>query len=315
MGRFQLNLHHVISFYFLAKEQSFSRAAERLAITQPAVTQHVRGLETQFGTKLIILRKQRVHLTKAGEELFAYAEELFNQAVLTENFLKNYHFNNLAIGMAGGLTFFLTNLIDHFKEIYPSIKVTIREGFSKSLIEELLNYQHDICFTGILAPYSSKLRSYRVDSDEQMVFVAGPKNPLFGKAPAKWEQLASQPLIIQSEGSAGREFVRFEFKKRGLKPTIGAEVSNIELAKELAKQNKGVALLFAPNVCREVDRGELKIIRVEDGEIRMGGFYVVTNRKVKISPTVESFLTSIKEYFNSNFHDLPVDYQPEAWSR
>jgi len=89
MGRFQLNLHHVISFYFLAKEQSFSRAAERLAITQPAVTQHVRGLETQFGTKLIILKKQRVHLTKAGEELFAYAEELFNQAVLTENFLKN----------------------------------------------------------------------------------------------------------------------------------------------------------------------------------------------------------------------------------
>lgn len=315
MGRFQLNLHHIISFYCLAKEQSFSRAAERLAITQPAVTQHVRGLEIQFGLKLIVMKKQRVQLTKAGEKLVAYAEELFNQAVLTENFLKNYHLNNLAIGIAGGLTFFLTNLIDHFKEIHPSIKVTIRERSSKHLVEELVNYQHDICFIGILSPYSRKLRSFRIDSDEQMVFVASPKNSLCGDVPAKWDQLASQPLIIQSEGSAGREIVRYEFKKRGLKPTIGTEVSNIELAKELARQNKGVALLFGPNVRREVDSGDLKIIRVEDGEIKMGGFYVVTNREVQNSPSVNSFLATTKEYFSHNFHELSDDYKPEAWMR
>lgn len=314
MGRFQLNLHHVISFYCLAKEQSFSRAAERLGISQPAVSQHIRGLEIQFGVKLINLKKQRIHLTKAGEKLIGYAEELFNQAVLTENFLKNYHFNNISIGIAGGLTYFLTNFIDHYKEMYPSIKVSIREGSSKSLVEELLNYQHDICFTGVLAPYAKKLRSFRIDSDEQMVFVASPKNPLYGDAPAKWEQLATYPLIIQSEGSAGREIVRYEFIKRGLRPTIGTEVSNIELAKELAKQDKGVALLFEPNVCREVDRGELKIIRVEDGEIRMGGFYVVTNREEQISHAVKSCLATIKEYFNNKLHELPDNYQPEVWN-
>lgn len=314
MGRFQLNLHHVISFYCLAKEQSFSRAAERLAISQPAVSQHVRGLEIQFGVKLINLKKQRIHLTKAGEELIGYAEELYNQAVLTENFLKNYHFNNLSIGIAGGLTFFLTNLIDHFKELYPSIKVSIRDGSSKSLVEELLNYQHDICFTGILKPYGKKLRIFRIDSDEQMVFVASPKTSLYGDTPATWEQLATYPLIIQSEGSAGREIVRHEFLKRGLKPTIGTEVSNIELAKELAKQDKGVALLFQPNVHREVGRGELKIIRVEDGEIRMGGFYVVTNREAQISHAVKSCLSTIKEYFDDKFHELPADYKAEAWN-
>ena len=313
MGRFQLNLHHVISFYCLAKEQSFSRAAERLAISQPAVSQHVRGLEIQFGVKLINLKKQRIHLTKAGEKLIEYAEELFNQAVLTENFLKNYHFDNLSIGIAGGLTYFLTDLIDHFKAMHPSIKVSIREGSSKSLVEELLNYQHDVCFTGVLSPYSKKLRSFRIESDEQMVFVSNPKNPLYGDAPAKWEQLATYPLIIQSEGSAGREIVRHEFIKRGLKPTIGTEVSNIELAKELARQDKGVALLFEPNVRREVDRGDLKIIRVEDGEIRMGGFYVVINREVQISQALKFCLTTTKEYFNNKCHELPADHKPEDW--
>lgn len=313
MGRFQLNLHHIISFYCLAKEQSFSRAAERLAITQPAVTQHVRGLEMQFGVKLITLKKQRVRLTEAGDKLVAYAEELFNQAVLTENFLKNYHRNHLAIGIAGGLTFYLTSLIDHFKETCPSVKVTIREGSSKSLVEELLNYQHDICFTGVIARYHNKVRSFRIDSDEQMVFVSSPINPLYGDAPATWEQLAACPLIIQSEGSAGRGLVRYEFKKRGLTPIIGMEVSNIELAKEMAKQNKGIALLFGPNVRREVDRGELKIIRLEDGEIRMGSFYVVTNREAQTPPAVRSFLATIKQYFSNNFHELPADYKPEAW--
>ena len=261
----------------------------------------------QFGIKLINLKKQRIHLTKAGEELLAYAEELFNNAVLTENFLKNYHFNNLSIGIANGLTFFLTNLIDHFKELYPSIKVSIREGSSQSLIEELLNYQHHICIIGILSPHSKKLRKYRIDSDEQMVFVASPHYPLSGDALAKWSQLVSHPLIIQSEGSAARAIVLDEFKKRGLKPMIGTEVSNIELAKELAKQNKGVALLFEPNIRREVDRGELKIIQVEDGEIRLGAIYVVTNREERLPSSIESFLEMIKEFFDHNFYELPVD--------
>ncbi len=75
MSRFQLNLHHVISFYFLAKEQSFSRAAEKLSMTQPAITQHVHGLEVQFGVKLVNMKKKRVTLTRAGERLLLYAEE------------------------------------------------------------------------------------------------------------------------------------------------------------------------------------------------------------------------------------------------
>ena len=89
----------------------------------------------------------------------------------------------------------------------------------------------------------------------------------------------------------------------------------IELAKELAKQDKGVALLFQPNVRREVDRGELKIIPVEDGEIRMGGFYVAINRKVQVFHALKSCLATIKEYFNNKCHELSADYKPEPWER
>ncbi|MEJ2715792.1 MAG: LysR family transcriptional regulator, partial [Deltaproteobacteria bacterium] len=172
MGRFQLNLHHVISFYFLAKEQSFRRAAEKLAVTHPAITQHVHGLEVQFGVKLVNVKKKRVQLTRAGERLLLYAEELLHQAVMTENFLKSYRFNNLALGIASPLMFYFTGLIDKFKELHPSIRLSVREGPSMRLVEELLDFKHDVCLIGVLFPYNKRIRLFRLPCDDPLVFIA-----------------------------------------------------------------------------------------------------------------------------------------------
>ena len=312
MGRFQLNLNHMLSFYWLAKEKSFSKAAEMLAITQPAVTQHVRGLEIQFGVKLIALRKKRVHLTKAGERLFAYAEELYNHAVLTENFLKNYHSNNISIGISSPLLPYLTSLIDHYREIYPTVRVTIREGSSQPLMDELLDHKHDVTIHGVMSPYNRRLRCFRIDSDEKMVFVSGVNFPLPDEPLLRWDQLASLPLIIRSEGSAARAIVRHEFNKRGLSPKIGMEVSNVTLVKELARQNKGVALMFEPNIRQEVARGELKVIRIEGEEIRVGAIDILTNREERLPSAVQSFLNMIRKQFGNNFHELSIEQQEET---
>jgi DNA-binding transcriptional LysR family regulator len=305
MGRFQLNLHHVISFYFLAKEKSFSRAAEKLSITQPAITQHVHGLEVQFGVKLVNMKKKRVSLTRAGERLFLYAEELLNQAVMTENFLKSYRFNNLSIGIASPLMVYLTALIDKFKELHPSIRVSIREGPSGAMVQELLDFKQDICFIGVLYPYSERLRLFRAPLDERLLLVASPEYPLPVDKPTKWAELISHPLIIQSEGSASRAIILHHFKKRELQPLIGAEVNNIELGKELARQKKGVALMFEPNIREEVARGGLRIVELEGGDIRMGAIDVLVNREERFSPAAEAFMLVAKEHFNGNLHEMP----------
>ncbi|MDR3568654.1 MAG: LysR family transcriptional regulator [Syntrophobacteraceae bacterium] len=304
MGNFQLNLHHVISFYFVAKEQSFSRAAELLSITQPAVTQHIRFMETQFAVKLVNIKKKRVNLTKAGERLLPYAEELFNQSVLTENFLKGYRYNHISIGIASPLVFFFTALIDHFKELYPSVRVTIRDGSSRPMVEELLDFRIDICIIGILFPYNDRLRLFRIPVDEQLFLVAAPDYPLLPDTPVKWSQLASHPLIIQSEGSASRAILLNHFKKRGINPLIGAEVNNVELAKQLARQKKGIAFMFEANIREEVEAGRLRVIPTEDGNIRMGGIDVLVNKEERLSPTVESLLAVIREHFKGCLHEM-----------
>lgn len=304
MGRFQLNLHHVISFYFLAKEQSFSRAAEKLSITQPAITQHVHGLEVQFGVKLVNVKKKRVQLTKAGERLLGYAEDLLNQAMMTENFLKSYRFNNLCIGIASPLMMYLTALIDKFKELHPSIRVSIREGPSTAMVEELLDFKQDICLIGVLAP-CERLRLYRIPVDERLVFVASPEYPLPADQPIRWAELISHPLIIQSEGSASRAIILHHFEKRGLQPLIGAEINNSELAKRLARQKKGVALMFEPNIKEEITSGDLRVVELEGGDIKMGSIDVLVNKEVWLSPAVEAFLLVTKVHFGGNLHEIP----------
>ncbi len=94
------------------------------------------------------------------------------------------------------------------------------------------------------------------------------------------------------------------FKKRGLKPLIGVETDNIQFMKELARQKTGVALMYEPNVREEVARGDMKIIGVEDGEIKLGGIDILMHRE-NASPAARSFFTLIKEHFEGIIQEVP----------
>jgi len=301
----QVNLQHLISFYFVAREGSYSSASDKLYITEPAVNQQIRALELRYGVKLVYVKKKRAHLTRAGERLFVYAEELFNKVMVIDNFLKSYKVTTLHIGISATLMFYLVGIIDKFKELYPAVQVTMRQATSSILVEELTNFRHDICLVGSMPRIDENLRVLRVPGVEQMVFVASPDHPLASGIMVTWEDLTCYPLIIQHEGSCAREIVRLHFKSRRLKPLVGAEIDNIECAKGLARQKKGIALMFLPNVREEVAQGLLKIIPVVDGVIKLG-IDILTNRKISLSPLVEAFLNIIREHFNIEILDLNI---------
>ena len=296
----QINVQQLISFYFVATEKSFSVASEKLFITQPAVTQQIRGLEEKFGVKLINVKRKRVYLTKAGERLVSYAEEIINHVMMAENFLKSYRVNNLHIGVATTLTLYLTPIIDTFKELFSSVRVSVREGPSLTLIEGLLDFKFDICLVGTLQTINKKLQVMRMPQIERMVLVASPDYPLVRKPEVKWEDLVDYPLIIQSEGSTAREVILEHFASRNLTPMIGAEVDNVECAKQLARQKKGVALMFLPYIREDVALGKLTIIPVVDGEIKLG-IDIVTNQEMPVSPILKAFMGLVEKHFSYPF--------------
>jgi len=292
-----INPQHIITFYFVAKETSFSLASEKLCITQSAVTQQIKALELQFKIKLINVKRKRVYLTKAGEHLMGLAEQFLNQTMMIEDYLNSYTLNNLHLGIARSLTRYLTEIIEQFRELHPSVRVTVREGPSNVLAEELLDFQHDICIVGTLAQPNERLRVFRVPHVEKLIFVAGAACPLAVGQTAEWKDLARYPLILQSEGSLARTTVLNQFKKRGLEPVIGTETDNVEWAKDLVRQGKGIALMFLPNVKEELTRGLLKIVPIADSEVSYD-IDILFNREMPQSPVMEAFLAIIREHFH-----------------
>jgi len=295
-----INPQHIITFYFVAKEMSFSLASEKLFITQSAVTQQIRALELQFKVKLINVRRKRAYLTKAGVHLMGLAEQFLNQTITIEDYLKSYTLKNLHVGIAGSLTHYLTGIIEKFREIHPSVRVTVREGPSNTIAEELLDFQHDICLVGTLTQPNDRLKVFRIPLVEQMVFVTGSACPLVAAQNIEWKDLVQYPLILQSEGSLARKTALYQFTSRGLEPIIGAETDNVECAKDLVRQGKGIALMFFPNVKEELAKGTLRTLPLTDSEIRFG-IDILINKEMPPSPLIEAFLVVIKDYLNYDF--------------
>jgi len=295
-----INPQHIITFYFVAKEMSFSLASEKLFITQSAVTQQIRALELQFKVKLINVRRKRAYLTKAGVHLMGLAEQFLNQTITIEDYLKSYTLKNLHVGIAGSLTHYLTGIIEKFREIHPSVRVTVREGPSNTIAEELLDFQHDICLVGTLTQPNDRLKVFRIPLVEQMVFVTGSACPLVAAQNIEWKDLVQYPLILQSEGSLARKTALYQFTSRGLEPIIGAETDNVECAKDLVRQGKGIALMFFPNVKEELATGTLRTLPLTDSEIRFG-IDILINKEMPPSPLIEAFLVVIKDYLNYDF--------------
>jgi DNA-binding transcriptional LysR family regulator len=290
----QINVQQLISFYHVAKEGSFSVASERLFVTQPAVTQQIKALEAQFGVKLINVKRKRVHLTEVGMRLASYAEEVVTRVMAAENFLTSYRLKNLHLGVATTLVRFLTPAIDRFKELHPAVTVSVREGPSLTLVEGLLDFRFDICLVGTLQMVDKSLRITRFPEVEKMVFVANPEYLGGEKSGLTWQELATYPLIVQPEGSTARAVLLKHLSERRLVPLIGAEVDNIECAKVLARQKKGLALMFFPNVHEEITQGRLAVIPVADGGITLG-IDILRNEEMAASPVMEAFLGVIEE--------------------
>jgi DNA-binding transcriptional LysR family regulator len=300
----QLNPQHIVSFYYVAKEGSFTQAAEKLGITQSAVTQQMKSLEDQFRVKLFVIRKQKPYLTLTGEKLLTYADEFIHQTIMMETFLKSYKSTTLRVGIAGTILLYMMPLIDKFKELHPFVQVSVKGGLSPELLDELLKFRHDICFVGraFLSSFkypSGNLTVYRIPEVERISFVASPQYPVEYDAEISWEELAHQPLIIQTEGSTIRRVVLGHFKKRGLTPMIGTEVDNIRCARELARQRKGVAPMFWPNVKDDVATGKLRVIKVEDGDIRLG-IDILLNREIALSQLARDLILLFEEHFGSS---------------
>ncbi len=264
-----MNLNQLRVFYESALTLNFSRAADRLFITQPAVSAQIKHLEMALNTKLFVCNGRKVSLTEAGKTLLSYAQKIFHleaeaQRALEELILEKK--GSLSIGTTKTYArYLMPRYVATFHALYPEVTIRLSEGSTDEMLHGLTKGRNELAIVaGRVLPKTFTSMPFR---QERLLLLATPSHPLAVKGRITLEELAQAPLIMREEGSVTREKVLEVFKSRGLEPTVLYTAPNVDFTKDLIAKGEGVAFIWRPAVERELLSETLKEIVVEGVEL------------------------------------------------
>ena len=260
-----MDLHSLQVFHAVATEKSFSRAAEKLLRTQPAVSLALQRLEQELGEKLIDRSGKDLLLTDAGRTVLDYARRFQSLQHEMENSIAELRDNSagrLTIGANESTTLYLLKHIEKYRELYPKVKVTVKRSFSSKLPNELLDGNLEL---GVISydPGDERIKSKVIFTDA-LAFVVSPKHRLAHRKTVALTELASETFIAHNVLSPYRAVVLQEFQNHKVPLRMDVEMPTIETIRKLVQSNLGVA--FLPRMCvqEEIEQKTLCEVRVKE---------------------------------------------------
>jgi DNA-binding transcriptional LysR family regulator len=280
----------------VVKRKSFTRAAEELNVTQPAVTIQVKSLEKSLNLKLIHQVGKRVQLNEAGELLYQYAEKIFdlvNEANEKMRDFKKLMRGTLQIGTTKNYArYIMPPLLSEFQRRFPRIKVILDEGNSEDMARSILEMKNELALISQLN-LDRKIKSIFFSTVE-FVLVTSPEHRFSQRKNISLRELNGEPVILREKGSGSRAAILRKFQEYGIWPSVITEASSLDFIVGYVKQNKGVSFMFQPDIEEELEKGTLKIIPVEEGNIIFFTDFIYHSEK-SLSPPSQAFLKMVAE--------------------
>lgn len=260
-----MELHSLQVFLTVATEKSFSRAAEKLLRTQPAVSLALQRLEQELGERLIDRSGKQLILTDAGRTVLDYARRFQSLQQELENSLAELRDNSagrLTIGANESTSLYLLRHIERYRELYPKVKVQVRRSLSSKIPDELLDGNLEL---GVISydPGDERLKS-KVIYIDSLAFVVSPKHRLAHRKTVSIGELGAETFIAHNVISPYREVVLREFQSHKVPLRMPVEMPTIETIRKLVQNDQGVA--FLPRMCveQEIEQGMLCEVRVKE---------------------------------------------------
>ena len=285
-----MELYSLQVFLTVATERSFSRAAEKLLRTQPAVSLSLQRLEQELGEKLIDRSPKDLILTDAGRTVLDYARRFESLRLELDNSLaelRDKSAGRLIIGANESTILYLLRHIEQYRELYPKIKVQVRRSLSSKIPGELLDGNLEL---GAISydPGDERLKSKVVYTDA-LAFVVSPQHRLAHKKTVSITELASEVFIAHNVLSPYREVVLREFHNHKVPLRMDVEMPTVETIRKLVISNIGVA--FLPRMCveEEIEQGQLCEVRVKEIHVERKIRLVYPTRRV-LSHAAKAFL-------------------------
>ncbi|KLR72266.1 MULTISPECIES: LysR family transcriptional regulator [Geobacillus] len=290
-------------FVKVVEKGNFTKAAEELHMTQPAVSQHIQTLERLFDTKLLDRTNKYVKLNKAGEIVYHYAKEILglytrmNQLV---DDLLNRAGGELSIGASYTYgEYVLPQMIAKLHQHYPLIKPTITIGNSNEIVEMVSSHQLDV---GIIEMDIETKNVYiEPFAKDQMVVVASVHHPYAQKESVQMDDLRNATWIVRETGSGTRKATDEFFLKHNFFPSSIMEFGSTQLIKEAVEAGLGLTFLSLWTIKKELSFGTLTIIPIDD-EPFFRHFSLVTSKTPFYTKAMEVFLTIVRTHQPSIIH-------------
>jgi DNA-binding transcriptional LysR family regulator len=278
-----MDLSQLHVFLTVAKEQSFSRAAEKLYRTQPAVSIVIRKLEESVGQPLLVRGARQVKLTDAGELLRDYAERLLNlrdeiQKGMED--LKSLGRGELRLGVNESSIHALLPALARYRKLYPGVKLVMHRTLSRDIPQEVLNYRLDLGAVSYV-PEDEKLAAVEILRDE-LTFVVPPKHRLARRPSVDIKELGEETFIAHNVESPYRSRVIQLFEKYRVPLNRDIEMPTIESIKRFVQMGMGVAIVPRMCVHWEVERKLLAEVRIRQMKMPRS-LYLVSRRGARLS--------------------------------
>ena len=279
----------------VAQEKSFSRAAERLHRTQPAISQAIRRLETEIGEPLFDRSSKDGTMTDAGRVLFGHAQQMLTlrlsaHAAIKE--LKGLHRGKLSLSANEYTVMYLLPLLPVFRARHPHIKIEVKRSLASRISSEILARETEI---GIVSfkPSDPAIAALPVLTDE-LALIVPPSHPLAARKIVSVRELGAESFIAHNVPSPYRERVVRTFEKYRTPLNISLEMPTLEAIKRFVEGGMGVALVPRLTAQAEIARGQIAALTVREMKLERK-LYLVYRKGATLSHAARAFLRVARE--------------------
>ncbi len=300
-----MEIRQLRAFVSIAELGTFTAGAQRVHITQAAISMQIRQLENELGARLFVRAPRRVMLTEAGEQLLLRARQILrdHDAAIEEIAdLAGAERGRLRVGSASAMvtTDVLPKLLRQTRQQHARAEITVASGTSESLVQQILGGELDVAFVSL--PVEARgINTERLNQD-QLVAIASPQHRLAKQKTIDAFTLAGEKLILGERGGNTRRLIDQFFAQAGVTLHVSMELSRQQAIRRMVEEDMGVGIVPLHAVRDDVEKGRLVRWWIEGAQInwelgiaRLTGGYE--------SPITQTFIKLARDFFAE---DLPA---------
>jgi len=290
-------------FHTVARLLSFTKAADELHMTQPAVTFQVRQLEEQFNTRLFDRTHNRISLTDAGHRVYESAGKIFQLYAEMDNTVRELTGDISGVLILGASTtiaeYMLPVLLGDFKEKFPDVVIRLKVANTDGIVSQVENNMIDL---GVVeAPVSNKNLVVEKCRMDELVLIVPPTHKLAKQDVVSLAEITKYPFICREEGSGTREVMIESMHAAGITNadlSVSMELGSLEAIKGAVEAGMGVSVLSSATIVKELKLGSLVAIKLDPPLTRPFSF-VHQKQKFRVR-AMDELLTFARNYCNEH---------------